>query len=405
MKKSIQALKWDAYRLWLDLKMNQIRRKETIRFLFIVQIVSQWKTELLYKAMLEHPRFEPILAISKNPLYPGIEEKAKAYCSGKGYPFIILDSQKTISEQVKVDILAHQKPYGVELNALHGIDSNRTIPTIYIPYYLSTITEEWVVNSRQAFLSWRQFVDFESCREEWSKISRVRGRNYAVTGLPIMDELLIPKSEFKDVWPVNDSRKRIIYAPHHTIADYHWKGIGYSTFLDYSRFMLEMRDKYQEQVYFVFKPHPRLFDNLVAHCGEEEALTLYGLWRKPGCSHVEVDDQYVSLFKHSDAMIHDCGSFTLEYLYTGNPVMYLVRDEHHKDNMTSIATHAFDLHYKGLSREDIETFIQNVIKGIDPLAEERRSFLGKDLQIPYGKSACDNIIAEILGDGKIRQKK
>ena len=60
MKRIIQLLKWRAYHFWLWLKMISIRKKDRIRFLFILQELSQWKTESLYKAMLDHPRFEPI---------------------------------------------------------------------------------------------------------------------------------------------------------------------------------------------------------------------------------------------------------------------------------------------------------------------------------------------------------
>lgn len=394
----VKVLRWKAYHLWLNLKMKRVRKHRKIRFLFILQELSQWKTETLYKAMLAHPRFEPILGVTKCLGYRGAEAGVIEYCKEKGYEYVWLDPDKPISEQIQVDLLTHQKPYLQEINPAHFINANRSIPTVYIPYYLGTITEEWVVNSRMAYLAWRQFLDFKSNLEEWKRISRVQGCNYCLSGLPIMDELLTPKSSWEDVWPVHDHRKRIIYAPHHTIADRHWVGIGYSTFLEFGQFLLDMRDKYRDQVFFVFKPHPHLFDSLVSYCGEEKARAYFDAWKKPGCSHIEVNDKYIPLFKYSDAMIHDCGSFTIEYLYMGKPVMYLVRDEHHKDNMTGTSSRAFDLHYKGFTKEDIEGFIQDVIAGNDPRAGERKEFLEQELLPPYGKTACENIINEILGE-------
>ena len=141
---------------------------------------------------------------------------------------------------------------------------------------------------------------------------------------------------------------------------------------------------------------------MIQYWGKEKADAYYAAWNAPGVSHVTVNDGYLSLFKHSDAMIHDCGSFTVEYLYTGNPVMYLVRDSHHKDNMTENAAKAFDLHYKGMSKEDIERFILSVIAGDDPRQEERSAFVRNHLQPPYGKSACTNIINAILGKEDFR---
>lgn len=397
IKRFVQEIVWRFYHVLMEWRMRHVRKKEKIKFLFVLQELSQWKTEMLYNVMLGHPRFEPIIGIAPCLGYPGAESKVIEYCKNKGYPYILLDPKQALRKQLPVDIVAHQKPYSREINPAHRIKKNLSIPVVYIPYYLSTITENWVVNERLCLLAWRVFIDNEGSRQDWARVQRLKGINYAVTGLPIMDELLIPKSQLSDVWPVNDKRKRIIYAPHHTIADIHLKGIGYSTFLEYGEFMLEMKEKYRDQVYFVFKPHPLLYQNLSNYWGEDRAKNYYNRWNDSDNSHLEVNDKYLALFKYSDAMIHDCGSFTIEYMYTGNPVMYLTRDSHHKDNMTPTAAHAFDLHYKGKTREDIERFIQDVIADQDPLKAKRKTFCEDYLFPPYQKSASENILNAILG--------
>lgn len=393
----VQILKWRAYHVGLAFRMIQIRKRETIRFLFVLQELSQWKTEMLYKAMLKHPRFAPMLGIVPCMENPGAEQKVVEYCREHDYKFVLLSPQKTIAEQLDVDIIAHQKPYSDSIHSLHQINANKSIPTVYIPYYLSTITEGWLVNPRVCLLAWRQFIDTESCRREWAKVNRLHGINYSVTGLPFMDELMLPKSEWRDVWPKKDGRKRIIYAPHHTIGDIHMDGIGYSTFLEYHEFMLKLRDKYKELAYFVFKPHPRLYPNLLRMWGDQKTDEYYRSWNLPGYSHVEKNGDYLALFKYSDALIHDCGSFTIEYLYMDNPVMYLTRDDHHADNLNEVANKAFDLHYKGKSCADIEGFVKSVIEGKDPMEKERLSFKENYLAAPNGKTACENIINVILG--------
>lgn len=395
MKKTLQRLRWKLFHAWLYVLAWWIRRKKVIRFGFLIQELTQWKTELLYKKMLEHPRFEPVLCISPSLGYPGAEKALLDYCNNKGYKYCMINANKTIRKQVKVDMVAPQKPYYDEIAYAHQPDRNKDLLYVVIPYFLSTITVSWSVNQRLSLLCWRQFVDNESCRETWSKMHALGGLTYEVTGLPVMDELLIPKEELVDVWPNQDGRKRIIYAPHHTIADMHWEGIGYSTFLDYCDFMLEMRDKYKDKVYFVFKPHPSLRSRLIKYWGEEKTTSYFEKWEQEGNSHVELG-KYLSLFKYSDAMIHDCSSFTIEYMYMDNPVMYLLRDEHHADNMIPYAKEAFDLHYKGRTHADIEQFIVNVILGNDSLKEKRAQFKEKHLLPPNGKTACENIIDSIL---------
>lgn len=397
MLSSLQNLKWYLYHLWLEGKMIRVRKQKRIRFLFILQELSQWKTEMLYKAMLNHPRFDPILGITPCKENLGAEQKVVEYCREHNYRYVLLSPEKTIVQQLDVDLIAHQKPYSDSIHPLHQINPNKRIPTVYIPYYLSTITEGWLVNPRNCLLAWRQFVDNESCRKEWAKVNRLHGINYSVTGLPFMDELMIPKTEWQDVWPNHDHRKRVVYAPHHTIGDIHMEGIGYSTFLEYYDFMLKMRDKYKDQVYFVFKPHPRLYRNLLSLWGRTNTEEYYKSWNLPGYSHVETNSEYIALLKHSDAMIHDCGSFTIEYLYMDNPVMYLTRDNQHSENLNAIAKRAFDLHYKGYSKADIEDFIVNTIKGEDPLKRDRESFKTEYLISPNGKSACESIMNVILG--------
>ena len=396
MNKMVKFLKWWLFSLWIAARVKKIRKKEKIRFLFILSELTQWKTELLYQKMLSHPRFEPILGITPSRGYKGAERNVIDYCKQKGYSYILLNPTETILSQVNVDFVMHQKPYNREIHPAHYIDNNKRVPVILIPYFLSTITEDWVVNQRVSFFAWRQFVDNESCRKAWSKIHKFKGLNYRVTGTPIMDELLTPKEQLKDVWPINDGRKRIIYAPHHTISDFHWEGIAYSTFLEYCQFMLEMRDKYKDKVYFVFKPHPSLKDRLDKIWGKEKTDSYYLAWEQTRYSHV-ASGKYLELFKYSDALIHDCGSYTVEYMYTANPIMYLIRDEHHSENMIPYARKAFDLHYKGFNQADIEQFIQDVINGNDPLKSDRVAYRASFLMPPHGKSACENIIDSILG--------
>lgn len=346
--------------------------------------------------MLEHPRFDPIICISPSLGYPGAEKKLIEYCKSQGYEFYRLDPQKTISKQIHIDIVSPEKPYLAEIHKSHQIDSNKRIPYAIIPYYLSTITVDWAVNHRTNLLCWRQFIDNDSTKKEWAKIHKLRGKTYAVTGLPVMDELLTPKEDLIDVWPNKDSRKRFIYAPHHTIADMHLEGIGYSTFLDYYQVMLDLRDKYSNEAYFVFKPHPSLRNRLLKYWGETRTEAYYSKWNKPGVSHVE-EGKYLALFKYSDALIHDCSSFTIEYMYMDNPIMYLVRDDNHDQNMIPYAKEAYNLHYKGNCPNDIEAFIEGVIKGFDPLKESRKSYKVQYLFPPNGKKACENIIDSILG--------
>lgn len=113
-----------------------------------------------------------------------------------------------------------------------------------------------------------------------------------------------------------------------------------------------------------------------------------------------VDGRYIEVFKHSDAMIHDCGSFSLEYFYAHKPMMFLYENKGRKDkvHINDVTKEAKSLHYRGDNEQAIEQFIVDVINGIDPMKEQREEFFAKNLTPKGGKSACQNIIDAILGE-------
>ena len=160
--------------------------------------------------------------------------------------------------------------------------------------------------------------------------------------------------------------------------------------------MFSLALKYKDKIQMAFKPHPVLLTKLYNVWGKEKTDNYYCLWEKGENTQLILGD-YVPLFIHSDALIHDCGSFTVEYHYTKNPVMYLLKDEKHSEELNEFGKMAFDLHYKGRNFNDIESFINNVIAGVDPMKEERDKFYNDYLLAPDGNSASDNIINAILG--------
>lgn len=387
---------WIWSSLYVPYKAKEIRRKDKISVLFLVSEMSSWKTELLFRAMLCHKKFSPLVGISESLEIPHAEKEVFKYCKTYNYPFICLDSEKSIYSQTHSDIIIYQKPYRSCYSKKHQISWNRRSLFIYVFYAFHTINELWQCRQEIMVNSWQYYFENELSIGKTKEMMRNSGKNIVVTGVPVMDELIQAKEPYEDPWKLKDEKKRIIYAPHCTVGDYHLKGAQYSTFLEYAKFMLEMAEKYKDKICFAFKPHPKLYGNLLKIWGKEKIDAYYNKWATMENSQLELG-KYTGLFFHSDAMIHDCGSFTVEYLYTGNPVMYLVKDSHHADNMNEFGKSAFEMHYMGYAKEDIEKFILNVIYGVDGMKDQRQDFLKNQLYPPHGKSACDNIINSILG--------
>lgn len=374
--------------------LHEIRKNGVIKVMFVLSEVSVWKTECLYLKFAEHPRFCAIIGIAPTTEIPNGHLEVMQYCAKKKYDYIVLNDNKKIQEQTDADIVFFQKPYITIYNPNHWFLNNLKLITLVITYGFHSLLEKWAVNQNMNVFSLMNFYENQNSIDDIKPY--VNNRNCVSTGIPMMDELSLPKEHFTDVWKAKCQKKRIIWAPHHTIPNMHREGIGYSTFLDYSELMVELANKYRDEVIFAFKPHPLLYGNLCLLWGKEKADNYYSMWKDMDNTQLSLG-KYIDLFKYSDAMIHDCSSFTIEYLYAHKPVMYLINSEHHTNNLNRMTTEAFNLHYKGRSKEDIENFIQQVIAGDDPMLAQREIFFADQLTPPHGKTACENIINAILG--------
>ena len=382
------------YGMTINKKVAKMRQKPIINVAFVLADLGSWKTESLYIAMKSHPRFNPMIIIHSKDDGNKKEDIIK-YVEGNNYPYFFLNNNKSLRKVFKPEIIFYQQPYGYggEVKR-HGILFNLQSLFCYVRYAFNTLEYDKLYKTRLYECAWQVYYENEVGWKWLEKVLKNKGSNSVVTGLPITDTFL--NGNFANPWKKqNKEKKKIIWAPHHTISDKH--DLHYSTFLEFKDFMLEMADKYKDKVQFTFKPHPFLRNRLSYRWSTEQIDHYYSEWAKRDNTQIE-EGEYVGLFMNSDAMIHDCGSFTVEYHYTTNPVLYIEKEKSHADNMNEFGLLAYNLHYKAHSKEDIENFILNVINGIDPLKNKRVDFFNKYLLPPNNNKACDNIINSILGN-------
>lgn len=388
-----RALRLMHYRhVGIPARVRRLRRKDMIRVAFVVWSLGAWKSEPLYQAMLRHPRFEPILIIGRGEESEANFKVLHSHCLEQGYDFFIEhDVYRPLYDAYRPDIIIYMKPY--RLGFLHNLKSL----FCYVPYGAHSSLEDWHFKTPLRYNCWQIYYEnAELARFYTSRMGRGVHNGYA-TGLPAIDELLTPREQLPDPWPHTPGKKRIIYAPHHSVDNLAWWQT--STFLTLGPAMLRLARKYSDRVQWVFKPHPLLRDKLTALWGKERTDIYYDSWAGAPWSSLE-EGKYLALFKHSDAMIHDCGAFVEEYHVTGNPVMYLERPGRHEYPWNSTYMRAFDLHRKASTESEIEQFIIDVIEGRDTGREERIDYFNTCLRPPGTSSATDNIINAILGQTK-----
>lgn len=391
-----------AYRhAYIPLKANQIRKKDVIKVAFPLHNLSKWKTEMLYVEMCRNSRFKPIIIAFFYGAPNAIDDREKiaAYCKSKGYDCIVTDRDITyISKNWTPDIIFYPDPY----TAFHEFRHNLKSLSCYIVYGIRQTLEKWEWKLELLYNCWQIYYENILTYKQYKGISNHDIDNHYLTGLPIMDELTgcNDDTEQNNPWINSNDRKRIIYAPHHSITPDEPLHIG--TFLENCDLMLELAEKYSDKVQWAFKPHPVLYSKLCSLWGKKKTDSYYNQWNNLQWSQVETG-KYSQLFKYSDAMIHDCASFAVEYLFVNKPVMYLTKGKHLEPKLNDFFIKALDIHELGYTPEEIETFIRNVIIGNDVKMEQRNEFISDYLNPPFNKKACENIINCILYSDKAKE--
>lgn len=267
--------------------------------------------------------------------------------------------------------------------------------TVYVSYNFPNAKSQ-VFNYGQLLhnLVWRRYVETSGELEIANSYPNNTNHNARYTGYSGADVFLKEKNTVNQDWKIKDKKlKRLIWSPHHTISDY--TVVSYSTFLDYYDFMFKMAHKYQEQIQIAFKPHPLLKNRLEILWGEETTMQYYKKWNNLP-NGILNDGAYEDLFMTSDAIIHDCGSFIGEYLYTRKPAMFLSNGRPFDHQYNELAQKCLENYYIGKNKKDVEKFIINLINGEDPLKEKREKFFKEELLPPNGKLASQNIIDDLL---------
>lgn len=386
--------------------VKRIREKKgPINVVFFAIFDSVWKYDELYQLMVEDKRFNPTILVCPFVSYGKesmLETMEKCYNLFKSRSYNVLRAYNSaknnyidVRKELEPDIIFYTNPYEGLIDNGYFIKKFTDILTCYTPYSIQeSKNPHYHYNLLLHNLLWRYYLGFHSAIGEAKQQARNKGKNTVYTGYPGIDRFIKTGEQFEDVWKIKDRKiKRIIWAPHHTITDYAF--ISYSTFLDYCDYMLDIAHRYKDKIQIAFKPHPLLRNRLNEMWGCDRTNAYYSKWEELPNGMLE-DGAYEDLFMTSDAIIHDSGSFIGEYLYTNHPAMFLSNGRPFFEQYNELGIRCLDNYYIGKNKEDIESFILNLIEGNDPLKEQRERFVTEELLPPNGKLASENIIDDLL---------
>lgn len=385
-------------------RIESIRRRGKAEVVFLAANLPMWRHDGVLRLLLADSRFSCTAIVHPVSNYTEEEtqrnnEVLSAYFHEVGVPYILATTSEGMASAVdtmrRADIIFYPQPYGdLYGNQLDNCYYRKQL-LCYVPYGVCTFSTQWAFNTALHNQAWRIYCESEFHRGESRRLAYNRAANVVVVGTPLADAFLHPSG--KNVWKAQPhTKKRVIWAPHFSISA---DGLHRNAFLWMAEPMLQLARQYADEVQFAFKPHPRLLSMLCDHpeWGRERANAYYEQWATMENTQYE-SGAYADLFAQSDAMIHDCGSFTVEYLFSQKPVMFVSNDVTSAIGaVNEFGREAFQQHYIGSDEDAIKTFIEDVVlAGHDTKREGREAFFRNYLMPPGNATVGQNIYQDIV---------
>ncbi|MCT7471121.1 CDP-glycerol glycerophosphotransferase family protein [Aliarcobacter cryaerophilus] len=313
--------------------LKEKRNKKKIKVIFLAIHKSVWKVDLVFKKMLKDSSFEPIILVCPYTPYgtenmlEGLAETLEHFKS-KNYPVIssYVNNTWVKLEELKPDMIFFTNPHSLTISEYYE-NAYENYLCAYVPYYFMATTHagdnESLYNTYMLNAMKYIFWPHEYVYESFKKYSLINGENSICCGYPASEIFFNETPIKKEVWKKqSNNKKRIIYAPHHTIDD---SEKSLSSFLQLGESIKQLAQKYSDEIQWAFKPHPILKQKLYLHkeWGKVKTDDYWNFWDIQEYTQLETGE-YEALFMDSDAIIHDSSSFIVEYAFLKKPALYTV---------------------------------------------------------------------------------
>ncbi len=395
-KRNFQSCYMKSQKRYLK-RLKELREQikiRPIRVVFLVTEKQKWGYQSLYEKMLKDDNFTPIVAAScvtakhENPelercsVEDNIEffkdlgiEAERAYINGE---------YRDLNE-LNPDIIFYQQPWG--LPELHSpYYTSKYALCCYCSYSIAATKAGSKRNPMFFYNIWRYFLAHDCMVEEYESWMKYNTESLVVTGHPKLD---VYQNYKEDLFA--QDKHYVIYAPHFSVGK---SLLGFGTFDWSGMFMLEYAKAHPE-INWVFKPHPQLKSKFLKdeYMTEEELNNYFGEWAKIGM--VCENGDYFDIFKDSDAMITDCGSFCVEYFFTGKPLLHLISE--HSKSHSALNCLVNKNYYSIFNKESLEKYLDEIVINKNDFLRDVRSKAIKEI---FGEKqdSSVNIITYLKGE-------
>ena len=385
-----------------------IGKKKSIEVVFFAINVAMWRYQGVYDLLAKDERFNCHIVLTSARQFSPEQRVSnlatmRNYFDSLGVSYIDYDEEQDkgfdVKGKINPDILFYPQPYVDQYVDYHRYDKFYDKLLCYIPYSINVLKEDnWIYDLNFHNLVWKIYLPLIWEKRVAEKVARNHGRNALVSGYLNLDRYL-DGSEMANVWKIKDKEhKRLIWAPHFSVDTEHALLKGRANFLWMSQIMLDIAVEYKDRLQIAFKPHPWLKSKLyeLPDWGKEKTDQYFEKWAMMENTQLETED-FVDLFKSSDAMIHDSGSFTAEYLFVNKPVAFTTKDiQSLMDEHSTFGRECLKQHYVLGNEEEVRSFIDSVVlDGKDPKANQRKVFFDSVLRPNVKGTTSDFIVADL----------
>lgn len=389
-------------------RVSRLKTKRKIKVLFLINQIALWRLTNVVKKMLLDDLFDPLIMITPFTYY-GEERmyndlsRCYKFFQEKELPFITsfnsIKRKWTTLKEINPDIIIISDPHKTTLDEYYE-NAYMNYLTCYVPYTFDAATN---FNTDEAYnkplhnFCWSILSTCEFSKNRAKTFAKNKGTNTVLTGSFTCEELAKENYTLISPWKTQSKNKiKIIYAPHQSIETD--ATLNISTFLTAGLKILELAVQYQDEIQWAFKPHPFLKEKLYRHPDWGKNLTdaYYDFWTKNTFTQFE-DGSYVELFKTSDALIHDCGSFLFEYLVTKKPCAFLeLNSEKQLLSINEFGLKSLNCHTRIKNLNAIETFLDKLVNdSIGPNIEYINMLNTEIIPRYYNDSPSDIFISHL----------
>lgn len=367
-------------------RRNRVERGLSVRVLFLVSSASMFPARPLFEAMLRDSGFDARLFIVPDLRWPNRDqERARRVCReelGAAFPaglFLeaVPDASGVWPDVIGgfgADVVCYPSPYDLSSFRYnpHWAVGRPFLP-IHVNYgFYRSVYDRGVLSQQNYAYFWKAFFECEATAKEYAERSILKGANAEVVGYVKMDALATAKP-----WPRNGNRKRVLIAPHHSVEGGANDTLALSNFRRYADYFLSLPERHPE-LDFVFRPHPFLFTVLSSPSQWGAKKTARWITRMKARPNVRWSDEgdYFPAFASCDAIVQDCGSYLVEWFYTGKPCCYMLKEPADIDEkFAPLGKECLSHCYLAYEEAAIESFLRDVVEGgADPKAAARDEF-------------------------------